>query len=162
MCLCLSVAPTVQRARGDSFLCAAQLPVAPNPLQSRTHGFYRGRAVRYHVCARSPQDQAAAPPPHSPLPPSRLTVIGQRLLSFYLLSSIIMCTCISLAVWPLESLILIKIMSRSIDKNEMLKVMKKVTNNAKLAGAVSYLLTAVGASAPHHVKMPIDPSQMTD
>ena len=38
-----------------------------------------------------------------------------------------------------------------------MKVMKKVTNNAELAGAVSYLLTAVGASAPPHVKMSIDP-----
>ena len=43
-------------------------------------------------------------------------------------------------------------------ENEMLKVMKKVTNNAELESAVSYLLTAVGASAPPHVKMSIDPS----
>ncbi len=40
----------------------------------------------------------------------------------------------------------------------MLKVMKKVTNEAELASAVSYLLTTVGASAPPHVKMLIDPS----
>ena len=45
----------------------------------------------------------------------------------------------------------------SMDEDEMLKVMKKVTNDVELEGAVSYLLTAVGASAPPHVKMSIDP-----
>ena len=45
-----------------------------------------------------------------------------------------------------------------MEEDEMLKVMKKVTNDAELASAVSYLLTAVGASAPPHVKMSIDPS----
>ena len=45
-----------------------------------------------------------------------------------------------------------------MNKDEMLKVMKKVTNDAELAGAVSYLLTAVRASAPPHVQMSIDPS----
>ncbi len=35
----------------------------------------------------------------------------------------------------------------SMHEDETLKVMKKVTNDAELAGAVSYLLTAVGASA---------------
>ena len=40
-----------------------------------------------------------------------------------------------------------------MDEDEMLKVVKKVTNDVELAGAVSYLLTAVGASAPPHVKM---------
>ena len=44
-----------------------------------------------------------------------------------------------------------------MDEDEMLKVVKKVTNDVELAGAVSYLLTAVGASAPPHVKMSIDP-----
>ena len=39
----------------------------------------------------------------------------------------------------------------------MLKVMKKVTNDVELEGAVSYLLTAVDASAPPHIKMSIDP-----
>ena len=47
----------------------------------------------------------------------------------------------------------------SMDKDEILKVMEKITNDAELAGAVSYLLTAVGASAPPHVKMSIDPSE---
>ena len=46
----------------------------------------------------------------------------------------------------------------SMDDDEMLKVMKKVTNDAELAGTVSYFLTAVGASAPPHVQMLIDPS----
>ena len=46
----------------------------------------------------------------------------------------------------------------SMDEDEMLKVMKKVTNDVELASAVSYLLTAVDASAPPHVKMSIDPS----
>ncbi len=41
----------------------------------------------------------------------------------------------------------------------MLKAMKKVTNNTELEGAVSYLLTEVGASAPPHVKISIDPSE---
>jgi hypothetical protein len=45
-----------------------------------------------------------------------------------------------------------------MDENEMLKVMKKVTKDATLAGAVSYLTTAVDASAPPHVQMLIDPS----
>ena len=45
-----------------------------------------------------------------------------------------------------------------MNKDEMLKVMKKVTNDAELAGAVSYLLTAMGASASPHVQMSINPS----
>jgi hypothetical protein len=45
----------------------------------------------------------------------------------------------------------------SMDEDEMLKVMKKVTNYAELAGSVSYLLTALGASAPPHIQMSIDP-----
>ena len=43
-------------------------------------------------------------------------------------------------------------------ENEMLKVTKKVTNDAELASAVSNLLTEVDAYAPPHVKMSIDPS----
>ena len=46
----------------------------------------------------------------------------------------------------------------SMEEDEMLKVMKKVTNDADLASAVSNLLTEVGAYAPPHVKMSIDPS----
>ena len=45
----------------------------------------------------------------------------------------------------------------SMDEDEMLRVMKRVTSDAELAGAVSYLFTAVGASAPPHVQMSIDP-----
>ncbi len=37
----------------------------------------------------------------------------------------------------------------SMEKDEMLKMIKKVTNDAELAAAVSYLLKAEGASAPH-------------
>ena len=44
-----------------------------------------------------------------------------------------------------------------MEEDEMLKVMKKVTNDAELASAVSNLLTEVDASAPPHVKMSIDP-----
>ena len=39
----------------------------------------------------------------------------------------------------------------------MLKVMEKITNDAELASAMLYLLTAVGATAPLHVQMSIDP-----
>jgi hypothetical protein len=39
------------------------------------------------------------------------------------------------------------------------KKRKKVTNDAELAGAVSYLLTPVCASAPPHDKMSIDSSE---
>ena len=46
-----------------------------------------------------------------------------------------------------------------MEEDEVMNVIKKVTNDAELAGAVSYLLTAVGASAPPHVKMSIDPSE---
>lgn len=47
----------------------------------------------------------------------------------------------------------------SMDEDEMLKVMKKVrpTHVVELDGVVSYLLTAVDASAPPHGKMSIDP-----
>jgi hypothetical protein len=47
----------------------------------------------------------------------------------------------------------------SMDEDEMLKVMKKVANHAELACAVPYLLTAVGACAPPHVEISIDPSE---
>ncbi len=46
-----------------------------------------------------------------------------------------------------------------LDEDEMMKMIKKVTNDVELAVAVSYFLRAVGASAPPHVKMSIDPSE---
>ena len=46
-----------------------------------------------------------------------------------------------------------------MDNDEMMNVIKKVINDAELEGAVSYLLTERGASAPPHVKMSIDPSK---
>ncbi len=41
----------------------------------------------------------------------------------------------------------------------MINVIKKVTNDAELEGAVSYLFMEVGASVQSHVKMSIDPSE---
>ncbi len=46
-----------------------------------------------------------------------------------------------------------------MEEDEMMNVIKKVTNDAELDGAVSYLLTEKGASAPPHIKMSINPSE---
>jgi hypothetical protein len=46
-----------------------------------------------------------------------------------------------------------------MEEDEMMNVIKKVTNDAELEGAVSYLLTERGASARPHIEMSIDLSE---
>ena len=47
----------------------------------------------------------------------------------------------------------------AMEEDEMMKIIKKATNDAELEGAVPNLLTEVAAYAPPHIKMSIDLSE---